>query len=324
MKFGILSTANIGVKHLIPAIAETNHEVAAIASRNQSRAQQVGNKFQIQEVYGSYESLLDSSNVDIIYNPLPNALHAEWTKRAVDSGRHVLCEKPLTADATEADDLRSYIDTTDRLVMEGLMYAYHPRTERALELIKDRLSGVSSITARFSFHLNRTDDIRLNGELAGGSLMDIGYYPVDLVRQVLGMPQSVYGSLSDARECGTDTNMKAVFEYDSNTTAQISSSFQSPLTQFYRAEARNGWVEVEKAFDTPRDAQTKIRGEIDGRAVMETFEPTDQYAREITHFAKCIDKNQTPSTGVSRAAKNMDLVDCIRRSDKRNERVSVE
>ena len=323
MKFGVLSTANIGIKHLIPAISKTDHEVVAIASRNRSRAQQVANEFQIKEVYGSYESFLDKSAVDVVYNPLPNGLHAEWTKRAVDSGRHVLCEKPLTIDTDEAEDLCSYVDTTDRIVMEGLMYAYHPRTERALELIDERLTGISSVTARFSFQLNKTDDIRLDGDLAGGSLMDIGYYPVDLVRQVLGVPKSVYGTLVDARDCGTDTNMKAVFEYDSDVTAQISSSFESPLTQFYRVEARNGWIEVEDAFDTPQALQSVIKGEIDGQTVSEMFNPTDHYAREVTHFTNCIDENRTPRTDISRAIENLNLVDSIRRSDTQDERVTV-
>ncbi|QZP39776.1 Gfo/Idh/MocA family protein [Halobaculum magnesiiphilum] len=323
MRFGVLSTANIGVKNLIPAISRTDHEVVAIGSRSRSKAQEVAKEFQIEDVYGSYESLLVESDVDAVYNPLPNGLHAEWTKRAVDNGRHVLCEKPLTADADEAEDLRSYVDSTDRLVMEGLMYAYHPRTERALELIEERLTGVSSVTARFSFQLKGTDDIRLDGDLAGGSMMDIGYYPVDLVRTVLGVPEAVYGSLVDARDCGTDTNMKAVFEYESDVTAQISSSFESPLTQFYRVEARNGWIEVENAFDTPKELEATIRGEIDGQPVSETFDPTDQYAREVTHFGNCVDENRTPRTDISRAIENMNLVDSIRRSDTREERVPV-
>jgi len=175
MRFGILSTANIGVKHVIPAIKRTDHEVTAISSRNPSRARQVAEKCDIREVYESYESLLSDSDVDAVYNPLPNGLHAEWTKRAVDNGRDVLCEKPLTADTDEAHDLRSYVKSTDCLVMEGLMYAYHPRTERALELVSEYLSGVSSVTARFSFHLDRTDDIRLDavaGELCSHAPAD--------------------------------------------------------------------------------------------------------------------------------------------------------
>jgi predicted dehydrogenase len=323
MKIGVLSTADIGIEHLIPAINRTDHEVAAIASRTPSRARQVADECHIEEVYESYESLLADSDVDAVYNPLPNGLHAKWTKRAVDNGRHVLCEKPLTADADEAHELRSYVEGTDNLVMEGLMYAYHPRTERALELVRERLSGVSSVTARFSFHLDRTDDIRLDGDLGGGSLMDIGYYPVDLVRTMLGMPQSVYGTLVDARDCGTDTNMKAVFEYDSGVSAQLSSSFESPLTQFYRVEATNGWIEVEDAFDTPRDMEATIRGEIDGQSVTEMFDPVDQYEKEVTHFTRCLDEDGLPRTDMARATRNMELVDSIRRSDRRDELVSV-
>ncbi|ELZ86914.1 glucose-fructose oxidoreductase [Haloferax gibbonsii ATCC 33959] len=323
MKFGILSTANIGVKHVIPGIKRTDHEVTAISSRNPSRARQVAEKCDIREVYESYESLLSDSDVDAVYNPLPNGLHAEWTKQAVNNGRHVLCEKPLTADTDEAHNLRSYVKGTDCLVMEGLMYAYHPRTERALELVSEYLSEISSVTARFSFHLNRTDDIRLDGDLAGGSLMDIGYYPVDLVRSMLGTPQSIYGTLVDARGCGTDTNMKAIFEYDSGATAQLSSSFESPLTQFYRVEAANGWIEVRDAFDTPKDVGATIRGEIDGNSLTETFDPVDHYEKEVLHFARCFDQGTTPRTDLTRATQNMELVDAIRRSDTRGEPIAV-
>jgi len=323
MKFGILSTANIGVKHLIPAIHKTDHEVAAIASRTPSQARQVADDHQIKEVYESYESLVVGSDVDAVYNPLPNSLHAEWTRKAVDNGRHVLCEKPLTADAEEARDLRSYVEGTDCLVMEALMYAYHPRTERILELVREHLNDVSSVTARFSFYLDRTEDIRLDGSLAGGSMMDVGYYPVDLVRTLLGTPQSVYGTLVDARDCGTNTNMKAVFEFDSNTSAQLSSSFDSSLSQYYRVEATNGWIKVEDAFDTPQNIQATIKGEIDGQSVSEMFDPVDQYEKEVMHFTRCLDENRSPRTDLDRATRNMELVDSIRRSDRLDEPVSV-
>ncbi|ADQ69032.1 dehydrogenase [Halogeometricum borinquense DSM 11551] len=324
MRFGILSTANIGTKHFLPAIKQTDHEVSAIASRNSSRAQTVADEFGIPEVCDSYEALVAREDIDAIYNPLPNSLHATWTKRAIENDLHVLCEKPSTVDADEARKLRATVEASDSVVMEALMYAYHPRTRRVHEIIRNQFSEIRSVTARFAFLLqDRPDDIRLQDELDGGSMMDVGYYPVDLTRSVLGTPETVYGSLLDPRDSGTDTVMNALFEYPSGATANVSSGFESTLSQFYRVEARNGWLEVHDAFDTPTDAEMEITGEVDGQSFTESFEPTDHYRLEIEHFVDCVAEHKQPKTDLSRAAQNMHLIDCIRESNGRGERITV-
>ncbi len=322
MDFGVLSTANIGVECVIPAIESTEHEVTAIASRSTDRAEAVASDLGIGSVYGSYEDLITSSGVDAVYNPLPNSLHAEWTRTALEEGLHVICEKPLTPAPDEALALHETADSAGTL-MEGLMYAYHPRTERVFELVENRLDDVRHVTARFSFHLDWDEDIRLDPELDGGSMMDVGYYPIDFAREIFGRPDRVSGRLRDSRDSGTDTSMNAILEYDSGTTAQVSSSFDTARSQFYRVEAANGWIAVTDAFDTPQDVDPAIVGEIDGESIVETFDPVDQYRLEVEHFATCVTENQTPRTDALRAASNMAIVDSIRKSDARGTPVEV-
>ena len=294
MRFGILSTAGIARKDVIPGIETSEHEVLAIASRDADRASTVAEEFGIPRSYGSYEALLEDDDLDAIYNPLPNALHAEWTRKAADAGLHVLCEKPLTADADAAAALHDYCDDRDVTLMEAFMYRFHPRTERAAEIVHDELDGVHAVDASFKFSLRgRPDDIRLDPDLAGGSVMDVGCYAISAARLFLGEPDRVYARTRDSRDCGVDTDMAGILEYDDGALARIASGFDTPATQTYRVEAENGWLEVEEAFDVGI-TESAIEYELDGRRVTERFDAVDQYRLEVEYFADCVASGANP------------------------------
>ena len=323
MRFGIIGTAAIARSALIPAIGRTEHTVAAVASRDASRARATADEFDVPRAYGSYEALLAAPDIDAVYNPLPNGLHAAWTKRAADEGLHVLCEKPLAADADEAASVVDHCDDAGVTLMEGFMYRYHPRTERAAELVAEALDGVHTVTASFKFRLDDPDDVRLDPELAGGALMDVGCYAVSAARLFLGEPDRVYARSRDSRGAGVDTDLMGILEYDDGAMAHVDGSFDAPEIQRYRVEAQNGWVEAGPAFNVAADAPATLSYAIDGRETTERFEPVDQYAEQVTAFANCVDSGAEPRTGGREAIANMRVIDALYDSAERGVPVSV-
>ncbi|AEH36190.1 Gfo/Idh/MocA family protein [Halopiger xanaduensis] len=323
MDFGVLSTAGIARKAFLPGIEPTEHEVTAVASRDLERAEAFADEFGIDDCYEGYEALIEESDVDAVYIPLPNEFHAEWTKKTADAGIDVLCEKPLTVDAAEAREVVAHCEERGVTLMEGFMYLYHPRTERALELASEELEDVRSVTASFKFPLfGSPDDIRLSPDLHGGSLMDVGCYPVSLVRQVLGEPDSVYTYTNDSRGSGVDTELAGILEYH-DASARIASGFDTQDVQRYRIEAANGWIEVEGAFNPSSDTY-ELEYEIDGRHAVETFDPVDQYRLEIEHFADCAENDRQPRTDGNEAIANMAVIDALYESAETDRAVDVD
>ena len=323
MRFGIISTADIARSALIPAIGRTDHSVDAIASREASRAQAVADEFGIDRAYGAYEDLLSDPDVDAVYNPLPNGLHAEWTTRAADAGLDVLCEKPLSVDAAEAESVVTHCRDAGVTLLEGFMYRYHPRTERAAKLVTEALENVHRVNASFTFRLDDTDDVRLDSDLAGGALMDVGCYAVSAARLFLGDPDRVYAHSHDSRGAGVDTDLMGLLEYDDGATAHVDGSFDVSETQRYRVEAENGWVEAEPAFNVSADDAATLTYDIDGREGRERFQPVDQYASQVEAFADCVDRGVEPRTGGSEAIANMRVIDALYESADRGMPVSL-
>jgi predicted dehydrogenase len=323
MRFGILSTAKIGRTALVPAIGASDHTVAAIASRDGARASDVAADLGIPEAYGDYETLLSEADVDAVYNPLPNALHAEWSQLAADHGLHVLCEKPLTVDTAEAVDLFEYCDERDVTLMEAFMYQFHPRTARAREVVREELGDVRAVEASFKFRLDRAGDIRLDPELAGGSLMDVGCYAVSAIRGFLGEPDRAFAHGSDGRDAGVDTNLAGTLAYDDGRVAQIACGFDSPHVERYRVETTDGWLEARDCFGPERDQSVSLTYAVDGREVTETFEPVDQYRLQVEAFADAVQTGGRPPVDRAETLGNMRAIDALARSAERGEPVDV-
>ncbi len=315
LTFGVLGTAGIARDAVIPAIAASDHAVGAVASRDEDRAAAFAEAASIPRSYGSYEALLTDDELDAVYVPLPNGLHAEWTARAADAGLHVLCEKPLAVDAAEAREVTDHCADRGVTLMEGFMYRYHPRTKRVLELVERELDDVRTVSSTFRFPLyDRPDDVRLDPALAGGSLMDVGCYPVSLVRTVLGEPDRAYAHANDTRDAGVDTELAGVLEYDDGRSARVASGFDTQLVQRYRIDATNGWIGVEQAFDAPTDEPVELTYEIGGRRGVETFDPVDQYRLQVEHFADCVVEGADPLTDGEEAVANMRVIDALAES----------
>lgn len=312
MRFGVISTANIAQAVVIPAIREAGHEVVAIASRGGDRASAIASELDIDRAYESYESLFADSEVEAVYNPLPNSLHAKWTKRAADHGLPILCEKPLAVDAEQAREMVAYCDEADVTLMEAFMWRYHPRTRRAASIV-DKLGEIRRFEAAFHFPMTDPENIRLDPDLAGGSLMDVGCYPMNATRLFLGEPDRVYARTIDSMDTGVDTTVSAQLEYASGATAQISGSFDTEWVQRYRIDGSEGWLEVEDAFN-PQSEPVQLRYAIEGREATETWHDVNQYALEVEAFVEAVESGTPPETGPQSAIKNMELLDAIKAS----------
>lgn len=313
MRFGILSTAGIGRKAVVPAIQHSEHEAVAVASRDERQATAFADALGIPEAYGSYEALFEA-DIDAVYNPLPNALHAEWTRRAADAGLDVLCEKPLTADAEEAAALFDYCEDAGVTLMEAFMYRFHPRTVRARELVAEELGTVRAVSATFTFSLRgRPNDIRLSPELAGGSLMDVGCYAVSAARGFLGEPERVSAHALDTRDSGVDTELVARLEYP-GAHARVRSGFDTTKREHYRVDAENGWLEAETPFGPGADDSVSLTYGVDGREVTETFEAVDHYRLQVEAFAEAVAAGETPPVPREETVANMRVLDAVHES----------
>jgi predicted dehydrogenase len=325
MEFGILSTAGIGLGSVIPAIQASDHTVGAIASRDEARARSVAEDLGIERSYGNYDVLLDDEHIDAVYNPLPNALHAEWTQRAADTGLHVLCEKPLTADAEEARALFDYCEQRGVTLMEAFMYRFHPRTERAREIVADELGQVRHVESTFTFQMgDRTDDIRLDPDLAGGALMDVGCYAVSAARNFLGEPDRAFAHAADTYDAGVDSQLAGVLEYDDGVTAHVTGGFDTPLTNEYRVLAEDGWLRARDAFSVDPDQSVSLTYQVDGEKHSETFDGVDQYRLQVEGFADAVDRGETPRVDRTETVNNMAAIDALAEAAERGVPVPVE
>jgi D-xylose 1-dehydrogenase (NADP+, D-xylono-1,5-lactone-forming) len=200
LRWGVLSTANIGRAAVIPAIQHSaNGEVVAVASRDEQKSHDFAAKAGIGRSYGSYEALLASSDIDAVYIPLPNSLHRAWTIKAAEAGKHVLCEKPLALNAVECAEMETAARRHNVLLMEAFMYRFHPQTEKVLALLHEGAIGeVRLIHSAFTFRVSNPANIRLQPQLGGGSLMDVGCYCVNLSRTLAGaQPQVARTAMSN-------------------------------------------------------------------------------------------------------------------------------
>ncbi len=249
LNWGLLSTARIN-RALIPPlqVSKRNH-LLAVGSRLQATAEAYAKEQKIARAYGSYEALLADPEIDVIYNPLPNHLHAEWTIKAVEAGKHVLCEKPLALTVAEVDAIRAAARTHGRVVAEAFMYRHHAQTLKVQELVRSGALGtIRVIRGAFSFVLSREGDVRLNPAWGGGSLWDVGCYPISYTRAVLGEePVEVFGWQATG-ETGVDLSFSGQMLFASGVHAQFFSSFVTPLHSFMEIVGTEGTLNIPHPF----------------------------------------------------------------------------
>jgi predicted dehydrogenase len=229
LRMGCLGAAKIAPAALIrPARAVPGVEVRAIAARDRNRANAFAAKHKVPVVYGSYDELVADEEISAVYNPLPNGLHAKWTLRALAAGKHVLCEKPFTANAAEAERVATAADGSALVVMEAFHWRYHPLAHRMVEIIESgELGTLQRVEAAFCFPLPFRNDIRWQLSLAGGAMMDAGCYAVHMVRTMAAAEPAVTMAAARMRSPGVDRYMQAEMEFPAGVTGRVTASMWS-------------------------------------------------------------------------------------------------
>lgn len=291
VRFGILSTANIAQKELIPAIERAeNAEVVAIASLS-GKETEVAKQFNIPKAYASYEELLDDQDVDAVYIPLPNHLHKEWVIKAAQKGKHVLCEKPAALNAEETEELVKVCRDHQVKYMEGFMYQFHTQHERVKEIIASgEIGEVQMMEATFSFYMNdRENNIRMDASKGGGSVYDIGCYCIHSIRNILGdEPEKVYVEAEVDPVMKVDTAAYAILTMKSGIKAMFHCSFNSPMRHQYIIKGTKGFITVPRAYRPDNYGHEGLVIVEKDNEIREEKIVADQYKLEIEHFSQAI------------------------------------
>lgn len=313
VRWGIISTANIGKNKVIPAIQESNNgEVVAVSSRNLERAQafaaEIGGDV---AAYGSYEDLIAADGIDAIYNPLPNSQHAEWSIKCAEAGIPVLCEKPLASDADEAQTIVDAFAERGILFAEAFMYRFHPQSQTVKKMVDDGAVGtVNVMNATFSFRIGSEENIRLSKELAGGALMDVGCYCLNVMRLMLGEePVKVEAIARVGEKSQVDETLAGVLEFPSGVVGHFDCSLRSHFTHRYEIRGTDGRIVVEEGFGIDPTRSTVIQYWHDGKCEEISVVPANSYTIMVEDFADALLNKRAPKFHPQDAVENMRVID---------------
>lgn len=326
IKWGILSTASIAQKAIIPALKKSkNSEVYAIASEN-NKSKQTASLFNIPKAYDSYLDLLEDQEIEAVYIPLPNTLHKKWVIEAANKGKHVLCEKPA---ALKSDDLKEMINACKQnnvLFMEAFMYQFHPQHQSVKEIISSgEIGDVKHMTSAFTFQLDNKNDIRLNSELGGGSIFDVGCYCIHASLFILNQePKEVYVSGDIPSNLGVDITASGLLTFDNGSTAGFHSSFEEPMSNQYEVFGTRGSIQVPFAFRPDlREGKGTIRVTNENGITREESVYGDQYILQVEYFSQCILEQQPIYKG-EQSIHNLKVIEACYQSLKNNKPAKIE
>ncbi len=290
VRWGLLSTARINAAILEGARPSEHTEVVAVASRDQERADAYARERGLERAYGSYEALLADDDIEVVYNSLPNSLHVEWSIRALEAGKHVLCEKPLDRRVEAVERAFDAAGRNGRLLMEAFMYRHHPQTRKASELVRDGAIGdLRQLRSLFSFMLTDEADVRMLPELDGGALMDLGCYCISMQRLVAGEPELVFGR---QRLGGRDVDVAfvGVLQFPHDVLGEFHCAFDLPEGSGLEAIGSEGVLVVRDPVRC-RDPHVELNGKrID-------VEDVDRYFLQVENFSAAVRGEAEPLLG---------------------------
>ena len=326
IRWGILSIANIGTEKVIPAMQKGEYcEIVAIASRKIENARQAAKKLKIPKAYGSYEELLADPEIDAVYNPLPNHLHVPWSIKALEAGKHVLCEKPIALTAAEGQKLVDFAKTKPQLkLMEAFMYRFHPQWQKAKQLVEDdKIGELRTIQSVFSYFNDDPNNVRNKKDIGGGGLMDIGCYCISLSRFIFNSePNRVCGIVEYDPNFGTDRLASGMLDFR-NGTSTFTCSTQLSYYQRVNVFGTKGRIEIEIPFNAPPDKSTKMWLQNENQIEEIVFDICDQYMIQGDLFSLAIINDTEVPTSIEDAVANMKMIEKIIASAKKNCWLSV-
>jgi predicted dehydrogenase len=318
IRWGVLSTARIARQKVVPAIQRSQlGKVTAIASRDLARARAAADELGIEKPYGAYQQVLSDRNIDAVYIPLPNHLHVRWAIRALEMGKHVLCEKPIGLSVAEAEQLAGVAATKPKLkVMEAFMYRFHPQWQATRELVLDgRIGQLRTVQTVFSYFNSDPHNIRNQRDIGGGALMDIGCYPISVARYLFDAePTRVLGHIERDPMMTVDRLVSAVLEFFQGTATFTCSTQLAPY-QRVNICGTSGRIEVEIPFNAPPVQACRIwlqSENMPGSGIEEIrFDECDQYTLQADAFARAILDDSPSPTPLADAVANMSVIERI-------------
>ncbi|MBS6952206.1 MAG: Gfo/Idh/MocA family oxidoreductase [Enterocloster asparagiformis] len=310
VRWGILGYAGIARNHVIPAMAKAeNAELSAIASRSRDKLKEAVAQFGFRKVYESYDRLLEDPEIDAVYIPLPNALHKEWAVKAARHGKHVLCEKPLALTEADCRELEAVFKENHVKLMEAFMYRFLPGIRALKEALEQGAVGeIRHIYSTHRFYLQNNGDVRVNQELGGGCLRDVGCYPVNLIGWLTDdYPQCV--SAEKTMFQGVEHALAASLKYKNGVTANISCGFDGCSSMVTEINGTKGSILVRDTFiDTTKPI---LLTSADGRTEEILVEDSDCYMLEVEEFSDAVLKNREPALGLEETIRNCRLIEAI-------------
>jgi predicted dehydrogenase len=330
LRWGVLSTANIGLRKVIPAMQSGEYSsVVAIASRGLARAQAAASALDIPTAYGTYEELLADPNIEAIYNPLPNHLHVPWTIKAAEAGKHVLCEKPLSLTVAEAESLLAVRARMGVKIGEAFMVNCHPQWTRLRELLEEgRIGELRSIVGFFSYSGLDPKNYRAHVEFGGGGLMDIGCYLIHASRSAFAQePRRAVGLIDRDPQMQIDRLTSAILDFP-NGQCIFTCSTQLVAYQRIHFLGTRGRIEIEIPFNAPPDRPARLfidmSGDLFGGGITtEIFPVCDQYTQQGDAFSKAVLEDTDVPVPVEDAIKNMAVIEAIFNSASSGEWVTL-
>lgn len=314
IRYGILSTADIGISAHVPAARETeNSVVTAVASRSYEKARQAADKCGVEKAYGSYQELIDDPDIDVVINPLPISMHLEWTRKTAEAGKHILLEKPIALNGQEAREIKSIVDKHNVQFYEAFTHRFNPQLNLAREMVADGTIGdvihvSSALTVDFT---SERDNIRWQPELGGGGLIDAGCYTICALRMVMGQsPTEVVGVQRTLH--GVDATFLGTLMFPNGAIGTVKSSLEHEYICYLNVYGSKGVIRVTQMMN--EDAPVTLSTENGVQTF--NFHATNRYAVQLDHFSDCILNGTAPRWGVDDAIANMDVIDALYRSVK--------
>jgi predicted dehydrogenase len=315
LKWGLLSTARIN-RALIPAIrAAKRAKLTAVASRSRSKAEAYAAEWEIPRAYGSYQALLDDPDIDVIYISLPNSLHVEWTVKAAQCAKNVLCEKPLSITLEGCDQIIAAAEAADVVVMEALMVLYHPLHHKARQMVREGAVGdVKLARGSFSFFLDSPDDVRWDPSLGGGSLWDVGSYPVSIICWILGEPDQVFG-WQTLSESGVDQTFTGLLRYGSGVLGAFDCGFQEPFRSDIEVVGTAGTLLIERPYPiTPQKSRLLFRHRGTDESEVIAVAEEDAYRCEVEALTAAVLDGTPPAVPLTSSRAKVAMLIALYRS----------
>ena len=311
VRWGILSTARINRLVIPPARESPKVELVAVASRDAARAGAYAREWGIERAYGSYEALLEDGGVQAVYVSLPNALHVPWSVRALEAGKHVLCEKPLARSAAEAEEAFDAAARAGRVLMEAFMYRHTSQTRRLTELVTEGAIGrLRLVRAAFSFFLDEPENVRLRPDVEGGALMDVGCYCVSGSRLLAGEPERVYAEQT-LGPTGVDISFAATLRFAEGVLGELDCGLVFPSRDELEAVGEDGSLFLDDPWHARRPVIELRR---DGAVERIELEPENAYRLELENLSDAIRGRGKPLLGREDAVGNARTIEALYRS----------